>query len=41
MGILGLSKLIADIAPEAIRECELKHLFGKLTNITISMYILQ
>jgi len=28
MGILGLSKLIADIAPEAIKERELKHYFG-------------
>lgn len=29
MGILGLSKLIADIAPEAIKERELKHYFGR------------
>lgn len=29
MGILGLSKLIADVAPEAIKERELKHYFGK------------
>jgi flap endonuclease-1 len=29
MGILGLSKLIADVAPQSIKECELKHLFGK------------
>lgn len=28
MGILGLSKLIADIAPSAIKEQELKHYFG-------------
>lgn len=29
MGILGLSKLIADIVPEAIKERELKHYFGR------------
>lgn len=29
MGILGLSKLIADIAPEAIKENEYKNYFGK------------
>lgn len=28
MGILGLAKLIADIAPNAIKEQELKHYFG-------------
>lgn len=31
MGILGLSKVIADIAPSAIKENELKNYFGKLT----------
>lgn len=30
MGILGLSKIIADVAPGAIKEKELKHYFGKL-----------
>lgn len=30
MGILGLSKLIADLAPFAIKENELKNYFGKL-----------
>ena len=29
MGILGLSKLIADIAPSAIKENEMKNFFGK------------
>lgn len=29
MGILGLSKLIADLAPGAMKESELKHYFGK------------
>lgn len=29
MGILGLSKLIADIAPFAIKESEIKHYFGE------------
>jgi len=28
MGILGLSKLIADIAPIAVKESEIKHYFG-------------
>lgn len=28
MGILGLSKLIADIAPMAVKESEIKHYFG-------------
>lgn len=28
MGITGLAKLIADIAPGAIKERELKHYFG-------------
>lgn len=30
MGILGFSKLLADVAPHAIKEMELKHYFGKL-----------
>lgn len=29
MGILGLSKVIADLAPAAIKEQQLKHYFGK------------
>lgn len=29
MGILGLSKLIADIAPHAVKEMEIKNYFGK------------
>lgn len=29
MGILGLSKLIADVAPSAIKENEIKNYFGK------------
>lgn len=28
MGILGLSKLIADIAPQAIKESDIKNYFG-------------
>lgn len=28
MGILGLSKLIADIAPQAVKEMEIKNFFG-------------
>lgn len=30
MGILGLSKLIADVAPSAIKENEMKNYFGEL-----------
>uniref|UniRef100_A0ABD2WN63 Flap endonuclease 1 n=1 Tax=Trichogramma kaykai TaxID=54128 RepID=A0ABD2WN63_9HYME len=41
MGILGLSKLIADVAPEAIKECELKHLFGRKIAIDASMCLYQ
>lgn len=32
MGILGLSKVIADIAPQAIKEGEIKNFFGKFYN---------
>jgi len=32
MGITGLAKLIADIAPNAIKENEIKHHFGELSN---------
>lgn len=35
MGILGLSKLIADIAPHAIKEMEIKNYFGMLIFIKI------
>ncbi|KAH0944684.1 hypothetical protein HN011_000849 [Eciton burchellii] len=41
MGILGLSKLIADIAPEAIKERELKHYFGRKIAIDASMCLYQ
>lgn len=30
MGILGLSKLIADLAPQAIKESDIKNYFGEL-----------
>lgn len=30
MGIIGLSKLIADIAPHAVKEMEIKNYFGSL-----------
>lgn len=38
MGILGLSKLIADLAPFAIKESEIKNYFGKL-NLSVIYYI--
>ncbi|XP_076624433.1 flap structure-specific endonuclease 1 [Colletes latitarsis] len=41
MGILGLSKLIADIAPHAIKERELKHYFGRKVAIDASMCLYQ
>ncbi|XP_015187766.1 PREDICTED: flap endonuclease 1 [Polistes dominula] len=41
MGILGLSKLIADIAPGAIKERELKHYFGRKIAIDASMCLYQ
>ncbi|XP_050491430.1 flap endonuclease 1 [Bombus huntii] len=41
MGILGLSKLIADIAPSAIKEQELKHYFGRKVAIDASMCLYQ
>ncbi|XP_012281088.1 flap endonuclease 1 [Orussus abietinus] len=41
MGILGLSKLIADIAPHAIKEQELKHYFGRKIAIDASMCLYQ
>lgn len=36
MGILGLSKLIADIAPVAVKESEIKHYFGKCFDLTLN-----
>lgn len=41
MGILGLSRLIADVAPEAIKEIELSSLFGRRIAIDASMSIYQ
>ncbi|CAD6238373.1 GSCOCG00008451001-RA-CDS [Cotesia congregata] len=41
MGILGLSKVIADIAPSAIKESELKHYFGRKVAIDASMCLYQ
>lgn len=41
MGIHGLSKLIADIAPSAIKENEMKNLFGRKVAIDASMSIYQ
>ncbi|XP_015586773.1 flap endonuclease 1 [Cephus cinctus] len=41
MGILGLSKLIADIAPASIKERELKHYFGRKIAIDASMCLYQ
>ncbi|KAL0134756.1 hypothetical protein PUN28_001492 [Cardiocondyla obscurior] len=41
MGILGLSKLIADVAPGAIKERELKHYFGRKIAIDASMCLYQ
>lgn len=35
MGILGLSKLIADIAPQAVKEMEIKNYFGMYYNISL------
>ncbi|CAH2986804.1 unnamed protein product [Chilo suppressalis] len=41
MGILGLSKLIADIAPQAIKEMEIKNYFGRKIAIDASMSLYQ
>ncbi|XP_016988811.1 flap endonuclease 1 [Drosophila rhopaloa] len=41
MGILGLSKLIADLAPQAIRESEMKNFFGRKVAIDASMCLYQ
>jgi len=39
MGILGLSKLIADLAPQAIRESEMKNFFGESKHYGYIEYI--
>ncbi|XP_072948283.1 flap endonuclease 1 [Epargyreus clarus] len=41
MGILGLSKLIADIAPHAVKELEIKNYFGRKIAIDASMSLYQ
>ncbi|XP_063908078.1 flap endonuclease 1 [Zophobas morio] len=41
MGILGLSKLLADLAPQAIKEGEIKHYFGRKVAIDASMCLYQ
>ncbi|CAH0550260.1 unnamed protein product [Brassicogethes aeneus] len=41
MGILGFSKLLADVAPHAIKEMELKHYFGRKVAIDASMCLYQ
>lgn len=41
MGILGLTKLIADIAPQAIKESEIKHYFGRKIAVDASMCLYQ
>jgi len=41
MGILGLSKLVADVAPSAIKENEIKNYFGRKVAIDASMSLYQ
>eukprot|EP00128_Syssomonas_multiformis_P000610 Colp12_sorted_trinity150504_noHs@33652 len=41
MGIQGLAKLIADHAPDAVKEHEMKNLFGRIVAIDASMSIYQ
>ena len=41
MGILGLSKLVADIVPQAIKENEIKNYFGRKVAIDASMSLYQ
>ncbi len=41
MGILGMTRLIADISPESIKEVDLKSLFGRRIAIDASMCIYQ
>lgn len=35
MGILGLAKLIADVAPNAVKETDLKNYFGEFSIIKL------
>jgi flap endonuclease-1 len=39
MGILGLAKLIADIAPMAVKESEIKHYFGMYDRGIVFMFL--
>lgn len=41
MGILGLSKLIADVAPSAVKENEMKNFFGRKVAVDASMSLYQ
>nr|CAH7755605.1 unnamed protein product [Callosobruchus chinensis] len=41
MGILNLSKLLADVAPQAIKESELKNYFGRKVAVDASMCLYQ
>ncbi|RZC42933.1 flap endonuclease 1, partial [Asbolus verrucosus] len=41
MGILNLSKLLADVVPQAIKESEIKHYFGRKIAIDASMCLYQ
>ena len=41
MGILGLSKLVADVAPHAIKENEIKNFFGRKVAVDASMSLYQ
>lgn len=41
MGIQGLAKLIADVCPGAIKECEFKSFFGRRIAVDASMSIYQ
>lgn len=41
MGILGLSRLIADVAPDSFKEVELGSMFGRRIAIDASMSIYQ
>lgn len=41
MGILGLSKLIADVCPQAIKESDIKNYFGRKVAIDASMCLYQ
>nr|CAD7395182.1 unnamed protein product [Timema poppensis] len=41
MGILGLAKIIADIAPSSVKESEIKNYFGRIVAIDASMSLYQ